>query len=137
MFTDVVFIDNAEGKFVEYQWYKDGKKLDGETMQFYNDKNGINGYYNADLKTTDGKMFKVCGMQLNNVNVSTTKSLAKKAEIYPNPAKASQPINIRLINFTESDINAANMYVFNSLGNKILQRSNLAEEFSIILPKGK
>ncbi len=136
MFTDVVFIDNAEGKFVEYQWYKDGKKLDGETMQFYNDKNGINGYYNADLKTTDGKMFKVCGVQLNNVNVSTTKSLAKKAEIYPNPAKASQPINIRLINFTESDINAANMYVFNSLGNKVLQRSNLAEEFSIVLPKG-
>lgn len=135
-FTDVVFIDNAEGKFAEYQWYKDNKKIDGATMQFYNDKNGISGLYSAVVKTTDGKSFKVCGVQINDVKVATTKSLAPKAEIYPNPAKASQPINIRLVNFSEIDINAANLYIFNSLGNKVLQQNNLTEEFSIVLPKG-
>lgn len=136
MFTDVVFIDNAENQFVEYQWYKNGEKLEGETMQFYNEKNSINGIYSAEITNTNGEKIKVCAAQLNVTNVSTTKSLAKKADIYPNPAKASQPITIKLVNFSEIDINSAHLYIFNALGNKVLQRENITEEFSIELPKG-
>ena len=136
MFSDVVFIDNAEEQFVEYQWYKDGKKLDGETMQFYNDQNGVNGIYSAEITTTKGDKLKVCETQLNTTTVSTTKSLAKSADIYPNPAKALQPINIKLVNFADNDINEAQLFIFNSLGNKVLQRENLTEEFTISLPKG-
>ncbi|MBO7141536.1 MAG: T9SS type A sorting domain-containing protein [Bacteroidales bacterium] len=135
-FTDVVFISNAEGQFAEYQWYKDGKKLEGETMQFYNDLNGVKGFYSADVVTVEGKKLKVCGVQLNAVDVPETKVLAKRGEIYPNPAKASQPINIRLVNFNEEEIATAYMFVFNSLGNRVLQRSHLSEEFTIELPKG-
>ena len=134
-FTDVVFINNAENIFSEYQWYKDGGKISGATMQFYNDKQGINGVYSAEVVTADGKKSKICPAQLN-VSVSNTKSLAKSANIYPNPASASQPINIRLQYFNEEEINSANIVIFNSLGNKVLQQNNLTEEFAISLPKG-
>lgn len=135
-FTDVVFISNAEDLFAEYQWYKDGNKLDGETMQFYNDPNGVKGFYSADVVTTEGKQFKVCGVQLNAVDIAETKALVKRGEIYPNPAKASQPINVKLVNFNEDELSSATMFIFNSLGNKVLQRGHLSEEFTIELPKG-
>lgn len=133
-FNDVVFINNAENRFTEYQWYKNGDKINGATEQFYNDKQGINGLYSA-VVVSEGKSIKICPAQLN-VAVSTTKSLAKSAIIYPNPASASQPINIRLQNFDQDDLNSATLVIFNSLGNKVLQRHNLTEEFAVTLPKG-
>lgn len=133
-FTDVVFINNAENRFSQYQWYKNGDKINGATEQFYNDKQGINGLYSA-VVVFDGKSIKICPAQLN-VEVSTTKSLAKSAILYPNPASALQPINIKLQNFDQDDIHSASLVIFNSLGNKVLQRQNLTEEFTITLPKG-
>lgn len=135
-FNDVVLVNNYTEQFTEYQWYKNGEKIDGATLQFYCDPNGINGIYSVEVTSTQGAKTKICGAELTAQEQAVTKSLAKKIEIYPNPATSSQPIKIKLVNLSENDIENANMVIINSIGNKVMQLKNLSEEFDISLPKG-
>ncbi|MBO4372733.1 MAG: T9SS type A sorting domain-containing protein [Bacteroidales bacterium] len=135
-FNDVVLVNNYTEQFTEYQWYKNGEKIDGATLQFYCDPNGINGIYSVEVTSTQGAKTKICGAELTAQEQAVTKSLAKKIEVYPNPATSSQPINIKLVNLSENDIENANMVIINSIGNKVMQLKNLSEEFDISLPKG-
>ena len=135
-FNDVVLVNNYTEQFTEYQWYKNGEKIDGATLQFYCDPNGINGIYSVEVTSTQGAKTKICGAELTAQEQAVTKSLAKKIEVYPNPATSSQPINIKLVNLSENDIKNANMVIINSIGNKVMQLKNLSEEFDISLPKG-
>ena len=135
-FNDVVLVNNFTEQFTEYQWYKNGEKIDGATLQFYCDPNGSNGIYSVEVTSTEGAKTKICGAELTAQEQAVTKSLAKKIEVYPNPATSSQPINIKLVNLSENDIENANMVIINSIGNKVMQLKNLSEEFDISLPKG-
>ncbi len=64
--VDVLFVDNSglhteEGlTFTAYQWYKDGRLLEGETEQFYYEYLGLDGYYQVEMTTADGTVYHSC-----------------------------------------------------------------------------
>lgn len=45
VWDDVLTVDNSAGLFKTYQWYKDGELVPGATKQYYQEKNGLDGYY--------------------------------------------------------------------------------------------
>lgn len=67
---DFLFVDNGDGggkgKFVSYQWYKDGHKLDGATYQWYRStlpqfENAMpSGQYYVRIKDVDGNEIITC-----------------------------------------------------------------------------
>ena len=44
VWDDVLTVDNSAGLFKTYQWYKDGELVPGATKQYYQEKNGLDGY---------------------------------------------------------------------------------------------
>ena len=61
---DVLFVDNGEGggqgKFVEYQWYNEGQKIEGETKQWMRTKGTPSGRYYVSAKDADGWEYFSC-----------------------------------------------------------------------------
>lgn len=45
VWNDVLTIDNTSNLFHTYQWYKNGEVIPGATRQYYQEKDGIDGYY--------------------------------------------------------------------------------------------
>lgn len=135
-FTDVVLVNNYSEQFTDYQWFKNGEKIEGATLQFYCDPNGISGIYSVEAGTAQGSKVKICGAEFTAEEQAVTKSLVKKVEVYPNPATSLHPINVQLVNLSENEIKNANMVIINSIGNKVMQLKDLSEKFEISLPKG-
>ena len=73
--TDVLFINNASGQFVSYQWFKNGTEMSGETEQRFYDPNGLNGAgdtYYCRMTTADGKTIYTCPEAFDDVTPSRT-----------------------------------------------------------------
>ena len=67
---DVLLVDNndkncnpdcdSDLKFASYQWYKNGKALEGETGQVYYEEGGLNGRYYVVMTDTAGNKYRSC-----------------------------------------------------------------------------
>ena len=68
--TDVLFISNADGRFVSYQWYRNGSLMYGETQQRLYYEKGLKGTYQCVMTTTDGKTIYTCPQDFADVQPS-------------------------------------------------------------------
>lgn len=68
--TDVLFISNADGRFVSYQWYKNGSLMYGETQQRLYYSKGLRGTYQCVMTTKDGKTIYTCPQDFEDVQPS-------------------------------------------------------------------
>ena len=61
---NVLFVDNGKGLYTAYQWYKNDKKLPGETKQRYYTGSkpmaGTSDTYYCEMTRTDGKVEQTC-----------------------------------------------------------------------------
>lgn len=57
VWNDVVICRNGDGKFVSYQWYKNGKKIDDASLQYFNDISLLDGEYMVFVSDKDGKSY--------------------------------------------------------------------------------
>lgn len=68
--NDVLFVDNGENRFVDYQWYKDDKVITGATGQYLYSEGiamlGDGSLYTAVMHTTDGKRVTACPQLFEN-----------------------------------------------------------------------
>ena len=82
--TDVLFVNNAAGRFVSYQWYKNGAEMSGETMQRLYDPNGLSGTtdeYMCRMTTTDGQTIYTCPQTFDAVTPSRTLSTGSEVQV--------------------------------------------------------
>ena len=68
--TDVLFISNADNRFVSYQWYRNGSLMYGETQQRLYYSKGLKGTYQCVMKTKDGKTIYTCPQDFEDVQPS-------------------------------------------------------------------
>lgn len=82
--TDVLFVSNADGRFVSYQWFADGVAMPGETMQRLYDPKGLAGtttLYQCRMNTTDGKTIYTCPQTFDDATPSRTQDTGSSAPI--------------------------------------------------------
>lgn len=79
--TDVLFIDNSDGRFVAYQWYENGYKMLGETEQRLYNPAGLTGSYYCVMTTTDGQAIYTCEEDFSDVTPSRTTTSAPAATV--------------------------------------------------------
>ncbi|WP_320053818.1 MBG domain-containing protein [uncultured Acetobacteroides sp.] len=127
-FGSVVLIDNHEGRFAGYQWYKNGSAVGGATNQFYKDPNGLSGTYYAQLKTATGQTVNTCSKVL-----SIKKSASASVSVYPNPARAGQELTVKLSGFGDEELLGAVLTVYSTQGAPVRTLRKVEQENRITL----
>jgi hypothetical protein len=91
MWTDVIFVSNADKHYVAYQWYKNGEAIGiNGRYQSYLEDGGLNGTYSVRVTYIDGTTEMSCPY---TVNLTQRKS---HIMIYPNPTEPYGDITVDL-----------------------------------------
>jgi hypothetical protein len=107
-FDDVIACADSSSRFVAFQWYKDGVKIDGATKRFYNDPAGLNGTYVLQVTTPEGDTFFSCPKTLSLQQ--------KRVSVAPNPVQKDQAFTVRMVGFSEQELSSATLAVYNMQG---------------------
>lgn len=130
LYHNVIFVDNHDELFSDYQWYKNGEKIDGATRQYYYEK-VLNGNYYVVCKTNSGIKIKSCpvdGDLSAKISISSVK-------VYPNPAQANIPFNLELVG-GNGNYSGAEMMIYNNSGNLVKHITNITDIITLTLPQG-
>lgn len=104
--NDVLVCSNPDSFFVEYQWYHNNVKLEGETSQYISVLTGVEGNYSLDVVTLYGDTFHICGkdfeMLLPEFSISA----------YPVPAVANQEFTIQVYGLDKDQLKKAKLVVY-------------------------
>ena len=111
---DVIFVDNSTNEYAGYQWYRDGKIIDGATEQFYQEIGGLNGCYSVELRLKVGGKMRSC----ERCAYKTSKE--KGISVYPNPNEGTFTINT---NIDPQEV--ISVQVVSMLGQSIYKQSGL------------
>ncbi len=114
LYNDIIFIDNSEGSYTSYQWYKNGVKLEGDTLQYLQEWPRITKGYTADVTDLNGNTMHVCPAEIEGISLQKTASMG--ASVYPNPAQAGQEITIEIHNAAPG---SCQVYIYNNMGTLI------------------
>ena len=98
----VLFVDNNPDnnlipgaadklKFVAYQWYRNGAKMEGMTNQYYHEGGKqLNGVYYVQLTSEDGREYRSCDVEI----VPTASNAPQRTAVYPVPVGAGEPFTV-------------------------------------------
>ena len=57
VWNDVIICRNSGGQFLSYQWYKNGQKCEGDTLQYFNELTLFNGEYMVYVSDKSGNSY--------------------------------------------------------------------------------
>ncbi|MDR0797028.1 MAG: T9SS type A sorting domain-containing protein [Tannerella sp.] len=88
---NVLYVENASDKYTRYQWYRDGKEVQGATDVYFSEKDGLIGDYYVRCYKPDGSFDETCPV------LFTTRSVSVTANVYPSVIKSNDMLNIRIV----------------------------------------
>lgn len=131
-FDRILYIDNSQQKalhFKTFQWYKDGKKIDGATLNYYDEDGAtLTGKYEVEMTTEDGKLFHSCPVQMPQATAIDDLTSGEPA-IYPVPAEAGKPVTILTSGGT--------ITIYTCTGEMLMQTAGTDEHLIIEAPQTK
>jgi len=122
---DVLVCDNILHKYTGYQWYKNGFKATGATLQYYSELGGFDGDYYVAAKRTDGGTDISCVLSLHN------KQLVIQTN--PNPIQKNHSLKVELP-FSETELFGAEMRIFDMAGKRLFTTNDVYAENDILIP---
>jgi hypothetical protein len=128
-FDDVIACDNSSYRFVSYQWYKNGVKIEGATKQFYNDPAGLAGTYVLQVTTTDGNTFFSCP--------KTISTIKKSVKVFPNPVQANRTFSVQVIGFEPKELSTATLAVYDMQGVCVYKSATVSDMNRLQLPSSQ
>ncbi|MBQ1885190.1 MAG: T9SS type A sorting domain-containing protein, partial [Bacteroidales bacterium] len=130
LYTDMLIVDNHEGIYNAYQWYRNGEALPGATLLYYTEpKFDYNSLYTVKL-SGDGKEMMSCPVEW----LSTAKALKPSIKVYPNPAKQGENFTLEILDFDEDQ--NYDIVIFTANGTMVKKISNVEQKTSVTLPSG-
>jgi hypothetical protein len=104
--NDVLVCNNSDSLFIEYQWYHNNQKMEGETAQYVSVLSGVEGNYSLDVVTIYGDTFHVCGkdfeMLLPEFSITA----------YPVPAVANKDFTIQVQGLNQEQLRKAKLVIY-------------------------
>ena len=108
--NDVLVCSNPDSFFVEYQWYHNNQKLEGETSQYISVLSGVEGTYSLDVVTLYGDTLHICGKDFELLLPEFSISA------YPVPAVANQEFTIQVYGLDKDQLKKAKLVVYSVEG---------------------
>ena len=134
LFDDIIGIDNHEDLFTEYQWYKNGAKIDGADRQYYQVSGHLTGKYGAYVTTTSGERMKICSVDMDAQSIS--KALRHSVSVFPNPARPGEEITVELLNYDDTEYEGCVIRIVNGVGALVATIDHCERVNTITLPSG-
>ena len=129
LYHNVLFVDNHDSAFYQYQWYKNDQKIDGEIKQYITERPELTGKYSVEILIASGIKLHSCNYSYNDATAKRTITITP----YPNPVKAGQPFALKIIGGVSEN---ASIMIFNNAGAQIKRIDNITEHTQITLPSG-
>jgi len=122
---DVLYVQNLDGKYIKYQWYKDGEAITthGNSI-YYTDTNGLLGTYHVRAYYDNEKYTESCSITFSEKTRSSVLS------VYPNPILRSEQLTVESNEIGESYIGAL-IEVFDFGGRKIYSTQAISPKTTI------
>lgn len=99
--TDVMYVQNSENQYVNFQWYKNGQAITNHgTSIYYTDPEGLSGSYTVRAYKGDGTYDESCSLQFD------TPAQASSISVYPTILKQNDFLNIESNEVGESYLGA-------------------------------
>ena len=129
LYRNVMFVDNHDTLFSEYQWVKNDIDIPNARKQYYTEPE-FAGSYKCKMKTRVGIDVLACPFEQN----VSAKALKADVVVYPNPVVANQRFTLQIINYNPD--NKYEIYITNSTGNIVKSITNAKQTNTIELPLG-
>ncbi len=122
VWDDVIICDNQNQEFDGYQWYRNGERITGATLQYYSELGGFSGeYYVVAYNKTTGLATASCVKSYDN---------KQNIAISPNPLSRNQTLRVA-IPFSTDVLFGAQIEIVDAIG-RVIYRMDKVENINDI-----
>lgn len=125
--NDVIVVDNSGAKpgkpltFVTYQWYRNGQKVDGATLQHIYEPDGLSHVYYAVLTSSDGTRYRTCDFYPQPAAVAPSEQI----KVYPVPVRKGEELLVELP-FAAELLHGGTLEICNAQGVRVYEAAPAA-----------
>ena len=108
--NDVVICKNGDGQFLSFQWYKDGKKCENASLQYFNDVTQLDGEYMVYVSDKAGKSYFIEPITYEAVEATYAITAT------PNVVKMDEEFTVKVTGVEPDNLQNARIVVYNAKG---------------------
>jgi MBG domain (YGX type) len=126
--NDVLFFDNSSGDYVDWQWYKNGVAVAGDTTPYYTEQPSLNGQYYVIATNKDGQQIQSC-----TLTITPGVSIPGGIKVFPNPARPGATVTVGC-NYTGSSLQGASLQIADISGRVLQVITNVQPSMEVTMP---
>jgi MBG domain (YGX type) len=126
--SDVIFFDNSSDDYVQWQWYKNGAPVAGDTSQYYSETPSLNGKYYVVATNREGQQVQSCIL-----TIAAGAAIPGGIKVYPNPANGGGLVTVTS-NYSVTALQGAVLQVLDLSGRVLQQLSNVQPSMQVTMP---
>jgi hypothetical protein len=126
--SDVIFFDNSSDDYVQWQWYKNGAAVKGDTSQYYSETPSLNGKYYVVATNREGQQVQSCILTIN-----AGAPIPGGIKVSPNPVNGGSQATITC-NYPVSALQGAVLQVVDLSGRVLQQVTNVQPTMQVTMP---
>ncbi|MGN0187289.1 MAG: T9SS type A sorting domain-containing protein [Paludibacteraceae bacterium] len=123
VWDDVIICDNSNHEYMSYQWYRNGERITGATLQYYSELGGFSGEYYVIAYTPGGQAVASCIKSYDN---------KQGMSVSPNPLKRNQILRVGLP-FATDVLFGSNLEIVDAVGRVIFRLDRVDNENDILI----
>jgi hypothetical protein len=126
--NDAIFFDNSSGNYVQWQWYKNGDAVKGDTTPYYSETPSLNGQYYVIATNKDGQQVQSC-----TLSITPGAAIPGGIKVAPNPAAKGALATI-VCNYSAAALQGALIQITDIKGRILQQITNVQPSTPVTMP---
>jgi hypothetical protein len=126
--NDVIFFDNSSGDYVQWQWFKNGVPVVGDTSPYYSETPSLNGQYYVVATNQEGQQVQSCIL-----TIAAGAAIPGGIKVYPNPANGGTRVTITS-NYSSAALQGAILQILDLSGRVLQQVTNVSPSVQMTMP---
>jgi hypothetical protein len=126
--NDVLFFDNSSGDYVQWQWYKNGVAVSGDTTSDYSETPYLDGQYYVIATNKDGQQIQSC-----TLTITPGAIISGGIRAFPNPANKGAAVTL-VSNYGGSELHGAVLEIADITGRVLQVVTNVQPSMQVTMP---
>ena len=126
--NDVIFFDNSSGDYIQWQWYKNGAAVSGDTTPYFSETPDLNGQYYVVATNKDGQQVQSC-----TLDITPGAAITAGIRVSPNPAPRGGVVTIAC-NYSATALQGAVIQIADLTGRVVQQITNVQPSMQVTMP---
>jgi hypothetical protein len=126
--NDALFFDNSSGDYVQWQWYKNGVAVAGDTTPYYSEPPNLDGQYFVIATNKAGQAVESC-----TLTIAPGAAVTGGIKVFPNPAGVGAVVTVTS-NYSEAQLKNAMLFIADISGNVLQQITPVQPAMPVTAP---